>query len=49
MEAISDTRIKKAVNFHNFIHGFHVRRGARIAIMELKLTQEPASVDQDTL
>ena len=44
-----DTQIKTVVQFHDVLHGFCAGRGAGTAIMELKLVQELASVDQDTL
>ena len=34
---------------HNILHRFRVRRGAGTSIMELKLTQEIASIDQSPL
>ena len=49
MEAIIDTCINKAVKFHDFLHRFCAGRRTGTAIMELKLVQELASVDQDTL
>ena len=49
MEAITDKRIKKAVNYHEVIHTFHSGRGMGTDIMYLKLAQEMASVDQDPL
>ena len=44
-EAIIDKRIKKAMTFHDILHGFCAGRGMRTAIMELNLTEELASVD----
>ena len=49
MEAIIDTHINKAITFHDILHRLSVGRGTRIAIMELKLTQDLPSVDQDPL
>ena len=49
IEAIIDTRINKAGNFHEFLHGFFTGRGTGTDIIELKLIQELASVDQDQL
>ena len=46
MEAIIDTRIKKAVTFHDILHGFFAGRVTGSAIMELKLVQELESVYQ---
>ena len=37
------------MTFHDVIHGFTVYRGTGTAIIELKLTKEMASVDQDPL
>ena len=44
-----DTHIKKVVQLHYVLHGFHAGRGAGTTIMELKLAQELASVNQDPL
>ena len=49
MEAIIDTRVKKAMTFHDVLNGFLVKRGTATAIMKLNLTQDLASVDQDKL
>ena len=49
VEAVIDTHIKSVVQFHNVLHRFHAGRGTGTAIMELKLTQDMESVDQDTL
>ena len=43
------TRIKAKVQFRNVLHRFRAGRGTWTAIMELKLAQDLASVDQDTL
>ena len=48
-ETVFDTRIKSVVQFHNVLHGFCAGRGTCTAIMELKLAQELASVDQDKI
>ena len=37
--AIIDTRIKKAVTFHDVFNGFHVGRGMGTATMEIKFAQ----------
>ena len=36
-------------DFHEILHGFRVGRGTGTPIMEMKLVQELASVDQDPL
>ena len=46
MEAIIDMRIKKDVNFYNFLRGFFSGGGTGTLIMEINLTQELAIVDQ---
>ena len=42
MEAIIDTRVKKAVTFHDCLHGFRAQRGTHTAIIEAKLIQQLA-------
>ena len=49
LEEVIDTWIKTLLQFHDVLHGFHGRKGAGTAIMELKLAQELASMDQDPL
>ena len=49
VEAVIDTWIKTVVQFHDVLHRFFSGRGARTAIMELKIAQELASVDQDPI
>ena len=49
MEAVIETRIKSVVQFNNSLHWFRSRRGTGTAIMEIKLAQDLASVDQDPL
>ena len=49
MEAIIDTHIKKAVIFHDILHGFRASRETGTAIIKLKLAQEMESVDQEPL
>ena len=46
VEALIDTRIKAVVQFHYVLHKFHARGVKGKAIMDLKLAQELASVDQ---
>ena len=48
-KAIIDTCIKKAVTFHVLIPRFRSRRGTGTPIVELKLAQDLASVEQDPL
>ena len=47
MEAIIDTRFKKAMTYHDVLHGFRAGRRTETSIMEPKLAQELAHVDQD--
>ena len=49
MEAIIDTRIKKAMTLHDILHVFGTGRLMGTAIIELNPAQEMASVDQDPL
>ena len=49
MGSIIDTCIKKFVMFHEVLHVFCVGRVIGTAIMELNLTQELASVEQNPL
>ena len=46
---IIDTRIKEAVQFHDCLHGFRARRGTGTAIIEAKLLQQLASIEQAPL
>ena len=46
VEAIMDTRVKAVVEFHDFLHGFRPQRGTGTAILEVKLAQELACVEQ---
>ena len=48
-EVIIDTRIKKAMMFHDVQRRFIVGRGTGKIIKELKIVQDLASVDQDSL
>ena len=41
-ETVIDTRIKKVVQFHYVLHGFHTGRAEGTAIMEIKLAHELA-------
>ena len=49
MEALIDTCIRASLQMHNVIHGFMDGRGTGTDIMDLKLAQELASIDQDPL
>ena len=49
LEAVIDTRIKIALQFHGVLHGFHAERGTGAIIMDLKLNQDLAIVYQDLL
>ena len=46
---VIDTHIKTVVQFHNVLHEFCARKGMGTTIMELKLAQELASVEQEPL
>ena len=46
VESIIDTCLKVCINFHDVLHRFRVGRGTDIAILELKLVQELAIIDQ---
>ena len=46
VESVIDTRIKTVQQFHDVLHGLHTGRGSGTPILELKLAQELASVDQ---
>ena len=49
VEAIIDTCLRASISFHNVLHGFRALRGIGTAILELKISQELDSVDQDPL
>ena len=49
MEAVIDVRIKKAVMFHDVLHGFHMGRGMGTFIMELNIAQELVRVDKEPI
>ena len=49
VEALIDTRIRASLHMHNVFCGFKSGRGTETAIMELNLTQDLASIDQDPL
>ena len=46
VEALIDTRLRTSLQMHDVLHGFRAGRGTRMAIMDLKLVQELASIDQ---
>ena len=48
-EDIIDTCIKKKVTLHDILHGFRVGREMGTDIMEVNLSQDLASVNQDSL
>ena len=48
-EIVIDNRIKAEVKFHDILHGFCRGRGTGTAIIEARLHQELASVNQFTL
>ena len=47
LEAVIDTRIKTEVQYHKVLCRFCAGKGTGTATMELKLTQELASMEQD--
>ena len=49
VESVIDTRIKTVLKFHDVLHGIYTGRGSGTPILELKLAQELASVDQHPL
>ena len=48
-EETINTRLRARVRLHNVLHGFRIGRGTEKAILELKLVQELAIMDQDPL
>lgn len=48
-ESIMNIRITAAVQFHDVLHGFRARRGTGTALIEAKLCQELACMEQDPL
>ena len=46
---VIDTQIKTVVQFHTVLHGFCASRGVGTKIMELKLAQDLAYVDQEPI
>ena len=49
VDAVIDTRIKLAVEFHNMFHRFSLGRETEMEILELKFAQELASVEQSPI
>ena len=49
VEVMINTRLRASLQIHNVFYGFRTGRGIGTAIMELKLTQELSSIDQDPL
>ena len=49
VEALINTRLKTSLQMHDVLHGFSDGRWTGTAIMELKLAQELARIDQEPL
>ena len=49
VEALINTRLRASLHIHDVLHGFRYGRGTGTDIMELKLSQELARIDQDPL
>ena len=49
VELIIDTRLRSRLQFRNVLHGFRAGRGTWMAIMELKIMQEPSCVYHDPI
>jgi hypothetical protein len=49
ISAIIDTRLTQSIQFHDPLHGFRVSRGTGTAIIEAKLHQQLAALDQEPL
>ena len=49
VEVIVDTLLRSSVRLHNIVHGSCTGRGMGTEILDLKLAQELASVEQDPL
>ena len=49
VEALTDNFLRASLQLYNILHGFRSGRGIWTAIMDLKLAQELASIDQDLL
>ena len=49
VEIVIDNRVKAKVKLHDILHGFVSKRGTGTAILEAKLQQELASIEQAPL
>ena len=49
VKEIIGTRLRACVCLHDILHGFHAGRGTEMLMLELKMVQELASLDQDPL
>ena len=49
VEAVIDTLIKTAIQFDDVLPGFRAGRGMGTIVMDLKLTQELESVEQELI
>ena len=49
MDSIIDTQIKAVVTLHDVLNGFHDNKITGTTIMDIKMAQELASIDQDPL
>ena len=49
VEALINTRLRVRLQMHDVLHGFRNGRGTGMDIMELKISQELASIYQDPL
>ena len=49
VEALTDNFLRASLQLYNILHGFRSGRRIWTAIMDLKLAQELASIDQDLL
>ena len=49
VEAIIDTRLNASISFHGVLRGFRVDGGKGAAILEIKISQELARVDQEPI
>ena len=48
-EALIDTRLQTSLQMHDVLYGFRTRRGTGVAIIELKLSQELATIDKSPI
>ena len=49
MDSIIDTQIKAVVTLHDVLNGFHDNKITGTTIMDIKMAQELASIEQDPL